>query len=80
MRIESRQNRSERIRTISTSSESENEGTLILDATCAPQNIKYPQDIELLNESREKLEQLIDRICEDIQSTAILKIKHSVSG
>ena len=38
---------------------------MILDATCAPQNIKYPQDIELLNESREKLEQMIDRICED---------------
>ena len=45
--------------------ESEKEGTLILDATCAPQNIKYPQDIELLNESREKLEKIIDRICED---------------
>ena len=45
-------------------SEVENEGTLILDATCAPQNIKYPQDIELLNESREKLEGMICRICE----------------
>ena len=33
---------------------SENSGTLILDATCAPQNIKFPQDIELLNEVREK--------------------------
>lgn len=32
--------------------DSENAGTLILDATCAPQNIKYPQDIELLNEAR----------------------------
>ena len=41
----------------------ENAGTLILDATCAPQNIKYPQDIELLNEAREKLEDMIDRIC-----------------
>ena len=36
-----------------------NSGTLILDATCAPQNIKYPQDIELLNEAREKLEDMI---------------------
>ena len=42
-----------------------NEGTLILDATCAPQNIKYPQDIELLNEAREKLETMIDEICEE---------------
>ena len=40
----------------------ENAGTLILDATCAPQNIKYPQDIELLNEAREKLEDMIDKI------------------
>lgn len=43
----------------------ENEGTLILDATCAPQNIKYPQDIELLNEAREKTEHMIDKICEE---------------
>ena len=41
----------------------ENEGTLILDATCAPQNIAYPQDINLLNEAREKLEEVIDTVC-----------------
>jgi len=40
-----------------------NQGTLILDATCAPQNIAYPQDINLLNEARENLETLIDTIC-----------------
>ena len=40
----------------------ENSGTLILDATCAPQNIKYPQDIELLNEVREKLEDMLCRV------------------
>ena len=43
--------------------DSKNGGTLILDATCAPQNISYPQDINLLNESREKLEKMIDTIC-----------------
>ena len=43
----------------------ENSGTVILDATCAPQNISYPQDINLLNEARENLEALIDRICCD---------------
>jgi IS5 family transposase len=43
--------------------EKENSGTMILDATCAPQNISYPQDVNLLNEAREKLEQLIDIIC-----------------
>ena len=30
--------------------EEENSGTLILDATCVPQNIEYPQDVNLLNE------------------------------
>lgn len=45
------------------SSSEGNSGTLILDATCAPQNIEYPQDINLLNQSREKLEQMIDEIC-----------------
>ena len=44
-------------------SEPENEGTLILDATCAPQNIAFPQDINLLNEARENLESMIDQIC-----------------
>lgn len=49
----------------SAEAEQKNEGTLILDATCAPQNIKYPQDIELLNEVRKKLENLICKICDD---------------
>jgi len=46
------------------SSKSANEGTLLLDATCAPSEIKFPQDTELLNECREKLEGIIDAICE----------------
>lgn len=41
----------------------ENQGTLILDATCAPQQISYPQDINLLNEARENLEAILDTIC-----------------
>ncbi len=45
--------------------EPENSGTIILDATCAPQNIRYPQDINLLNEARENLEKMIDEICHD---------------
>ena len=36
-----------------------NGGTLILDATCCPADIAYPQDINLLNKSREKLEEMI---------------------
>lgn len=37
-----------------------NEGTLILDATCAPQNIRFPTDASLLNEARENEEEIID--------------------
>ena len=37
-----------------------NHGTLIVDATCAPSQIKYPQDTSLLNEARELTEALID--------------------
>jgi transposase, IS5 family len=43
-------------------SESQNAGTIILDATCAPADIHYPTDVSLLNESREKLEELIDTL------------------
>jgi hypothetical protein len=40
-----------------------NTGTLTLDATAAPVNIRYPQDVSLLNEAREKLETIIHRFC-----------------
>jgi hypothetical protein len=42
------------------SREMENKGTMILDATCAPQSIRFPTDISLLNEARERLEKLVD--------------------
>ena len=42
--------------------EEKNEGTLILDATCAPQNIRFPTDTALLNEARENSEQIIDEL------------------
>ena len=37
-------------------------GMLIMDATVAPQDITYPTDVGLLNESREKLEKIIDEL------------------
>jgi len=40
----------------------ENKGDIIIDATCAPQNIRYPQDISLLNEARENLEKMVDML------------------
>ena len=38
----------------------DNQGTVILDATCSPSNIRYPQDFSLLNEAREKTDSMID--------------------
>jgi len=35
-------------------------GKLIVDATACPQDISYPTDLNLLNDSREKAEELID--------------------
>jgi hypothetical protein len=37
-----------------------NNGTLIMDATCTPANITYPQDINLCNEARKKTEQMVE--------------------
>ena len=37
-----------------------NKGTLILDATCVPSDIRFPTDVSLLNQGREWLESIID--------------------
>jgi hypothetical protein len=39
-----------------------NKGTLILDATAAPADIRYPTDLSLLNECREGTEKIIDDV------------------
>lgn len=39
-----------------------NSGTMIVDATCAPSHIRYPQDVSLLNEARENAEKLLDTL------------------
>jgi IS5 family transposase len=40
----------------------QNKGTMIVDATCAPSQIKYPTDSALLNEARENTEAMIDEM------------------
>jgi hypothetical protein len=40
-----------------------NKGTINIDATIVEQDIQYPTDLGILNESREKLEELIGVIC-----------------
>ena len=44
--------------------EPKNDGTLILDATCAPADVHFPTDVALLNDSRVKLEEMIDHLHE----------------
>jgi len=41
-----------------------NKGKLILDATAAPADIRYPTDLSLLNECREGTEKIIDSVWE----------------
>jgi transposase, IS5 family len=41
-----------------------NKGKVIFDATACPQDIAYPTDLDLLSESREKSEELIDILYE----------------
>ena len=43
-----------------------NEGKLITDATCTPADITYPTDLSLLNEAREKSEEIIDAMHEPL--------------
>jgi transposase, IS5 family len=44
-----------------------NKGKLIVDATCTPADITYPTDLSLLNESREKSEEIIDAMHETLK-------------
>lgn len=44
--------------------ETKRQGSLILDASVAPQDIKFPTDLDLLNDSREHTERLIDELWE----------------
>ncbi len=53
----------------SDSSGGSNKGKLIVDATCAPADIRYPTDISLVNEAREKSEQAIDTLFTPLRGT-----------
>jgi len=44
------------------SSVSNNKGKLLVDATCAPEDITFPTDMKLLNKAREHSEQIIDEL------------------
>lgn len=44
-----------------------NQGQLILDASCTPADIRYPTDLNLLNQAREATEIIIDVLYEQVQ-------------
>jgi len=50
-----------------------NKGTMLLDATCYPADIKYPTDIGLLNHARELTERVIDELHEQIRQPGVEK-------
>ncbi len=45
----------------------QNKGKLVMDATCVPADIRYPTDLSLLNEAREKTESYIDILYEPLR-------------
>jgi archaellum component FlaC len=45
----------------------DNKGTMVLDATVAPADIRYPTDLSLLNECRESSEKIIDDVWEETE-------------
>ena len=47
----------------------ENQGSLLIDATCAPVDIRYPTDLSLLNEAREVTEVLIDSMYKQVRES-----------
>lgn len=53
--------------------EASNKGILILDATCCPQDIRYPTDIGLLNQAREISEEIIDKLYGTVMEQYMIK-------
>lgn len=60
---------------VNTAGSVEFRGSLIMDATVCPQEIAYPTDLDLLNDAREKSEELIDGLIAYISEWTKLKIK-----
>ncbi|QCT00993.1 transposase [Paenibacillus algicola] len=53
------------VSTVSEATALQNQGTILVDATCAPADVAYPTDLNLLNEAREKLEAIIGAQVDD---------------
>ena len=44
-----------------------NGGTLVVDATCAPEDMRFPHDVSLLDEARRNTEKVIDLLASGLQ-------------
>jgi hypothetical protein len=55
------------------SQDNKQKGTMLLDATCCPSDIRYPTDINLLNKARELTEQIIDELHSQPSQRSIAK-------
>ena len=53
--------------TTETKAELKNKGQMLMDATCVPADIRYPTDLGLLNEARQKTEAFIDTLYEPLK-------------
>ena len=60
-----------------TSGPSENSGKLLVDATCTPTDIRYPNDLGLLNEAREKSEAYIDKFHEWGEAKQVSRVEEA---
>ncbi len=49
----------------------QNQGKLILDATCTPADISYPTDLKLLNQAREQTEKIVDELYQQVKDEII---------
>jgi hypothetical protein len=54
-----------------------NQGKLILDATCAPADIKYPTDLGILNQARIETERIIDNLYKPLRGKLTKKPRTS---
>ena len=57
-----RESRKKKLETDKTTTAKGNRGALLSDATCCKADIRYPNDLTLLNEAREKAEALIKEL------------------
>ncbi len=48
-------------------SQIKNKGKLILDASCAPADLSYPQDLGILNQARKKTENILDCLYQNLR-------------